>query len=88
MLIISVQTSALAKSCRYNNGSNCWYDRRCQICPYWFCNRSSRQCCNYCFDDDATNTFTAMICAELGSSTPEADGSFLVREGLQGQMLL
>ena len=31
---------------------------------------------------DATNTFTAMICAELGSSTPEADGSFLVREGL------
>ena len=31
---------------------------------------------------DATNTFTAIICAELGSSTPEADGSFLVREGL------
>ena len=31
---------------------------------------------------DATNTFTTMMCAELGSSTPEADGSFLVREGL------
>jgi hypothetical protein len=31
---------------------------------------------------DATNTFTAMICAELGSSTPEVDGSFSVREGL------
>ena len=26
---------------------------------------------------DATNTFTAMICAELGSSTPDAEGSFL-----------
>jgi amino acid transporter len=31
---------------------------------------------------DATNTFTAMIYAELGSSTPEVDDSFLVREGL------
>ncbi len=31
---------------------------------------------------DATNTFTIMIYTELGSSTPEADDSFLVREGL------
>ncbi len=31
---------------------------------------------------DAMNTFTTMICAKLGSSTPDAEGSFLVREGL------
>ncbi len=52
ILTISAQTSTLVKSCRYNNGRKSCYDRKCQICPYWFCNRPSRQCNNYCFDEE------------------------------------
>lgn len=63
ILTISAQTSTLVKSCRYNNGRKRWYDRKCQIWPYWFCNRSSRQCSNYCFDEECNEY--SLLCFSL-----------------------
>ena len=82
MLIISVQTSALTKSCRYNNGRKSWYDRECHICSSGSAIGLAGSAVIIAFMMNAMNTFTTMICAELGSSTPDAEGSFLVREGL------
>jgi hypothetical protein len=71
-----VQTSALTKSCRYDNGR-----KSCMIGSAKFVLTGSPigladSVVVIALMMDATNTFTAMIYAKLGSSTPEVDDNF------------